>query len=142
MNIILLGAPGSGKGTLAKGLVTKLALFHVSTGDIFREELAKKSPLGQEVASYMSSGRLVPDKLVLEVLKNRLAAETRGLMFDGFPRTVEQAEGLDAWFTSRGQNIDAVVFLNVADDVVAKRLGSRRTCSGCKKIYKIGRAHV
>ncbi len=137
MNIILLGAPGSGKGTLAKGLVTKLALFHVSTGDIFREELAKKSPLGQEVASYMSSGRLVPDKLVLEVLKNRLAAETRGLMFDGFPRTVEQAEGLDAWFTSRGQNIDAVVFLNVADDVVAKRLGSRRTCSGCKKIYNV-----
>ncbi|HAT71203.1 MAG TPA: adenylate kinase [Elusimicrobia bacterium] len=137
MNIILLGYPGSGKGTQAKVLSQKLGMFHVSTGDIFREELAKKSPLGQEVASYMSAGRLVPDRVVLEVLKARLAVETRGLLFDGFPRTVEQAEGLSAWFESRGQAIDAVIFLNVPEAEVARRLGARRTCSGCGKIYNV-----
>jgi adenylate kinase len=112
-------------------------MFHVSTGDIFREELAKKTVLGQEVSGYLSAGRLVPDKLVLEVLKSRLGAETRGLLFDGFPRTVEQAEGLDAWFESRGQAIDAVVFINVPESEVASRLGARRTCSGCGRIYNI-----
>jgi len=137
MNIILLGYPGSGKGTQAKVLSRKLDMFHVSTGDIFREELARKSPLGREVESYMSSGRLVPDRLVMDVLKSRLGAEKRGLLFDGFPRTVEQAESLDAWFGSRGQEIDAVVFLNVPEDEVARRLGSRRTCSGCGRIYNI-----
>jgi len=135
MNIILLGYPGSGKGTQAKVLSQKLNMFHVSTGDIFREELAKKTPLGQEVAGYLSAGRLVPDRLVLEVLKARLASETRGLLFDGFPRTVDQAEGLDNWFAARNQSIDAVVFLNVPEAEVAKRLGARRTCSGCGKIY-------
>ncbi|OGR42712.1 MAG: adenylate kinase [Elusimicrobia bacterium GWA2_61_42] len=137
MNIILLGYPGSGKGTQAKVLSQKLGMFHVSTGDIFREELAKKTPLGVEVAGYLSAGRLVPDKLVLEVLKARLGAETRGLLFDGFPRTVEQAESLDAWFESRGQSIDAVIFLNVPEAEVARRLGARRTCSGCGKIYNV-----
>lgn len=138
MNVILLGYPGSGKGTQAKVLSQKFGLFHVSTGDIFREELAKKTPLGQEVTSYMAAGRLVPDKLVLEVLKARLATETKGLLFDGFPRTVEQAESLDAWFESRGMAIDAVIFINVAEAEVAKRLGDRRTCSGCGKIYNLG----
>jgi adenylate kinase len=137
MNIILLGYPGSGKGTQAKVLSQKMGLFHVSTGDIFREELTKNTPLGQEVSSYLAGGRLVPDRLVLEVLKSRLGTETRGLLFDGFPRTVEQAEGLDAWIESRGQEIDAVIFLNVAEDEVAKRLGARRTCTGCGKIYNI-----
>ncbi len=135
MNIILLGYPGSGKGTQAKVLSQKLNMFHVSTGDIFRDELAKKTPLGEEVSSYLNAGRLVPDKLVLEVLKARLGTETRGLLFDGFPRTVEQAESLDNWFVSRGQSLDAVVFLNVSEEEVAKRLGARRTCSGCGRIY-------
>ena len=131
MNIILLGYPGSGKGTQAKVLSQKLGMFHVSTGDIFREELAKKTPLGQEVSKYLAAGRLVPDKLVLEVMKARLNTETRGLLFDGFPRTVDQAEGLDNWFQGRGQSIDAVLFLNVTEEEVARRLGARRTCSGC-----------
>ncbi|MDA8131069.1 MAG: adenylate kinase [Elusimicrobia bacterium] len=135
MNIVLLGYPGSGKGTQAKVLSQKLNMFHVSTGDIFREELAKKTPLGQEAAGYLNAGRLVPDKLVLEVLKSRLNGETRGLLFDGFPRTVEQAEGLDAWISSRGQAVDAVVFLNVSEEEVTRRLGARRTCTGCGKIY-------
>jgi len=90
------------------------------------------------VAGYLSAGRLVPDKLVLEVLKARLASEKRGLLFDGFPRTVEQAEGLDAWFDSRGLTLDAVVFINVPEAEVIRRLGDRRTCSGCGKIYNLG----
>lgn len=135
MNIILLGYPGSGKGTQAKVLSQKLGMFHVSTGDIFREELAKKTPLGQETAKYLSAGRLVPDKLVLEVMKTRLNTETRGLLFDGFPRTVDQAEGLDSWFQGRGQSIDAVLFLKVTEEEVVKRLSARRTCTGCGRIY-------
>ncbi|MEK7721032.1 MAG: adenylate kinase [Elusimicrobiota bacterium] len=135
MNIILLGPPGSGKGTQAKVLSQKLGMFHVSTGDIFRGELSRKTPLGLEVSGYLSAGRLVPDRLVLEVLKARLTAETRGLLFDGFPRTVDQAEGLDNWFCARGQSIDAVVFFKVAEEEVARRLGARRTCSGCGRIY-------
>jgi adenylate kinase len=99
--------------------------------------MAKKTQLGVEASSYMTSGRLVPDRLVMDMLKSRLGAETRGLLFDGFPRTVEQAEALDAWFTSRGQGLDSVVFLNVAEEVVISRLGSRRTCTGCGKIYNV-----
>jgi adenylate kinase len=137
MNVILLGYPGSGKGTLAKDLVAAMGLVHVSTGDILRDEMAKKTPLGQEAASYMTSGRLVPDRLVMAMIKARLNAETRGLLFDGFPRTVEQAESLDSWFESRQQSIDAVVFLKVAEDIVVQRLGSRRTCTGCGKIYNV-----
>jgi adenylate kinase len=137
MNVILLGYPGSGKGTLAKDLSKELDMVHVSTGDILRDEMAKKTPLGTEASSYMASGRLVPDRLVMDMLKARLGAEKRGLLFDGFPRTVDQAEALDSWFTSRSQSIDSVVFLNVAESVVISRLGSRRTCTGCGKIYNI-----
>lgn len=137
MNIILLGYPGSGKGTLAKDLSKALDLVHVSTGDILRDEMAKKTALGSEASSYMAGGRLVPDRLVMDMIKARLGGEKRGLLFDGFPRTVAQAESLDGWFTSRGQEIDSVVFLNVAEDVVMKRLGSRRTCTGCGKIYNV-----
>jgi len=138
MNVILLGYPGSGKGTQAKVLSQKLGLFHVSTGDIFRDEIVKKTPLGLEVTAYLSAGRLVPDRLVLEMLKARLSTETRGLLFDGVPRTVEQAEGIDVWFESRGLAMDAVVFINVPEAEVVKRLGDRRTCSGCGKIYNLG----
>lgn len=137
MNIILLGYPGSGKGTLAKDLSKSLDMVHVSTGDILRDEMARKTALGVEASSYMAGGRLVPDRLVMDMLKARLGAETRGLLFDGFPRTVAQAEALDAWFSTRGQEIDSVVFLNVAEAVVMARLGSRRTCTGCGKIYNV-----
>ncbi|MFA6433456.1 MAG: adenylate kinase [Elusimicrobiales bacterium] len=137
MNIVLLGYPGSGKGTQAKALSEKLALFHISTGDIFREAIASKTTLGQEVSGYLSAGRLVPDKLVLEVIKTRLATETRGLLFDGFPRTVDQAQGLDDYFASRAQSVDAVVFLDVDEEAVVGRLGARRTCPKCQRIYNL-----
>ncbi len=137
MNIVLLGYPGSGKGTQAKALSEKFALFHISTGDIFREAIASKTPLGLEVSGYLGAGRLVPDKLVLEIIKARLASETRGLLFDGFPRTVEQAEGLDDYFSSKGRAVDAVLFLDVDEAEVVQRLGSRRTCLKCGRIYNL-----
>lgn len=137
MNIILLGYPGSGKGTQAKILSEKFSLLHLSTGDIFREAISAKTPLGQEVAGYIAAGRLVPDMLALSVIKTRLATETRGLLFDGFPRTVDQAQGLDEFFESRTQSIDAVLFLDVGEEAVIARLGSRRTCPKCQKIYNL-----
>jgi adenylate kinase len=137
MNIVLLGYPGSGKGTQAKALSDRFSLFHVSTGDIFREAIASKSALGREAAGYISAGKLVPDKLVLDVIKARLVLETRGVLFDGFPRTVEQARGLDEYFASGGRRIDAVIFLDIGEDAVSARLGARRTCRKCLKIYNL-----
>ncbi|HOW88839.1 MAG TPA: adenylate kinase [Elusimicrobiales bacterium] len=137
MNIVLLGYPGSGKGTQAKTLSVAFSLFHVSTGDIFREAMAAKTPLGLEAAGYISAGKLVPDALVLEVIKERLRNETGGVLFDGFPRTVEQARALDSYFASAGRRIDAVVFLDVDEESVVSRLGARRTCRKCGKIYNL-----
>jgi len=137
MNLVLLGYPGSGKGTQAKLLSDKFSLVHISTGDIFREEISKKTPLGQEVTGYLSAGRLVPDKLVLELIKARLAAEAKGVLFDGFPRTVDQAQGLDDFLSSKSKAIDAVVFLDIDEETVVARLGSRRTCPKCLKIYNL-----
>ncbi|MBI4803483.1 MAG: adenylate kinase [Elusimicrobia bacterium] len=137
MNIVLLGFPGSGKGTQAKAVSEKFSLLHLSTGDIFREAIASDTPLGLEVSDYLAAGRLVPDKLVLKIIKARLAAETKGLLFDGFPRTVEQAQGLDDYFTARNQAVDAALFLDVEEAEVVQRLGSRRTCPKCRKIYNL-----
>lgn len=135
MNLVLLGYPGSGKGTQAKALAGQLGLVHISTGDIFRGEIAKKTPLGVEAAGYISAGKLVPDRVVLDLVKSRVATEIKGLLFDGFPRTVDQAQGLDDFFASRGQRVDAVLFLNVDEGEVVRRLGARRSCSKCGKIY-------
>lgn len=137
MNIILLGCPGSGKGTQAEILCEKLQLLHVATGDIFREEIGKKTPLGLEVSNYLSSGRLVPDNLVMEVIKLKLNNETKGVLFDGFPRTVDQAEQLDNYFEQTGRRIEAVIFLNIIEQEVIQRMSSRRTCPKCGKIYNL-----
>lgn len=137
MNIVLLGYPGSGKGTQAKAIAEKFSLLHISTGDIFREAIAAKTPLGLEVTGYLSAGRLVPDRLVLEIVKAKLASVTKGLLFDGFPRTVEQAQGLDDHFSARDQAVDAVLFLDVDEQEVVQRLGNRRTCTKCGRIYNL-----
>jgi adenylate kinase len=135
MNLILLGFPGSGKGTQAKAISGRLGLVHISTGDIFREEISRKSPLGLEVSGYISSGKLVPDLVVLKLVRSRIATETKGLIFDEFPRTVEQAQGLDDFFATREQRVDAVLFLHVEENEVVKRLAARRSCAKCGKIY-------
>jgi adenylate kinase len=135
MNIVLLGCPGSGKGTQAREISRKLGLKHINFGDIFWDEMTKKTPLGQQVSDYLSTGRLVPDWLVLGVLKERFAAERRGFLLDGFPRTMEQAEALDSWFTSRSSSLDAVVYLNLPEAEAVRRLVERRVCSGCGMIF-------
>jgi len=137
MNVILLGFPGSGKGTQAKAVAARLGMLHFSTGDIFREEIAKKTPLGEKVQSYLASGRLVPDEVVIEVIKSRVTGVGKGILFDGFPRTVEQAQALDEFFDARGEKIDAVVFLAVPEQEVVSRLTARRTCSKCGKVYNL-----
>ncbi len=135
MNIVLLGRPGSGKGTQARVISAKLGLRHVSPGDMFWEELANKTPLGQQVADYLATGRLVPDWLVMSVMKGKLSADKRGILFDGFPSTMEQAEGLDALLTARGTSLHAVVYLNLPEAEAVQRLTERRVCGGCGMIY-------
>lgn len=137
MNIILLGAPGSGKGTEAKMLAARTGMKHVSTGDIFRAEIAAKTALGIEADSYISKGNLVPDSITLGMVKSRLSGEKSGLLFDGFPRSIAQAEGLDSWFAEIGRKLDLVIFLDVPDENIISRLVNRRTCPKCGKIFNL-----
>ena len=143
MNIILLGYPGSGKGTQAAALSGKLDMEHISTGDLFRDEIAKGTPLGLRVSEYLAGGKLVDDKTVLEVIGSKFAEaeenekSSKGFLFDGFPRTVEQAEALDSLLTSKKMELDVVIFLNVDEKDVVERISSRRICPKCSKVYNI-----
>ena len=137
MNIVLLGSPGSGKGTQARAISTKLNLVHFSPGDTFWAEMGKKTPLGQEVEDYVSQGRLVPDSLILRILKEKFSAEKRGLLLDGFPRTMEQVEELDKWLASRSAAVDVVAYLNLPEAEAIKRLEGRRVCPGCGMVYNL-----
>lgn len=127
MRIVLLGAPGSGKGTQAALLKEMYGILHISTGDLLRSEVAAHSELGQKAQSYMAAGELVPDQLILEMVEERLRQPDtrRGWLLDGFPRTLPQAEGLREMTERIGQTVDAVVILNVPHDVIVKRLGGR-----------------
>ncbi len=135
--LILLGAPGSGKGTQAKVLAERLGVAHLSTGDILRAEVRNATPLGLKAREFMDNGQLVPDSLILEMIAARLASKevAVGFIFDGFPRTLPQAEGLDTLAGKLGIAIDAVVNLEVKDEAIVKRLSARSTCSTCGTIY-------
>ncbi|MFA5162638.1 MAG: adenylate kinase [Elusimicrobiales bacterium] len=137
MNLILLGAPGAGKGTQSPVLCAKLDLTHVSTGDIFRDEISRKTPLGTQVSQIVASGKLVPDSLTLELVANRIKTVAGGLLFDGFPRTIEQAEGLDLLLEKTGRSLDAVIFVDLQESEIIRRLTSRRTCKACGRIYNL-----
>lgn len=136
---IFLGAPGSGKGVQAKRLCEKLSIPHISTGDIFREEISKKSPLGEQVQSYVSSGRLVPDKLVVQTVMQRLERPdcVNGFLLDGFPRTVDQAEELEKYLQKKSMKIDQVLYLQVETETLVQRLTGRRQCEKCSKVYNL-----
>jgi len=134
MKLILLGAPGSGKGTQAEFISRELSIPTISTGAIFREEMQMGSKIGLKVKEYIDAGMLVPDETVLEVIRERLAREDckNGYILDGFPRTIHQAEALD-----RITDIDYVISLEVPDADIEKRLTGRRVCSKCGKTYHI-----
>lgn len=140
MRLIFLGPPGSGKGTQAAKLLEKVQVAHISTGDILRENVAKSTNLGLQAKSYMDEGKLVPDALIVEMMKHRLGASdcATGFILDGFPRTVSQAEALEKMLGKLGMNIDAVVLFEVSDAVVIERLSGRRGCRQCGAIYHVG----
>lgn len=125
MNLILLGCPGAGKGTQAEVLAAKRGLKHLSTGAIFREEMQGKTELGRRVDKYVSSGKLVPDELVVEVVASRVTGEGAGVILDGVPRTIKQAEELDKILAKNGQKIDAVLYFKLTQDEAVRRLLGR-----------------
>ena len=137
MNIVLLGAPGAGKGTQAARMVEEFALPHISTGDIFRKAVADGTPLGLEAKRYMDAGELVPDEVTIGIVKERLAQPdcAAGFILDGFPRTVPQADALGTALASMGRALDAVVLVDVPSSALVARLTSRRQCRACGRIY-------
>lgn len=132
INLILFGPPGSGKGTQAEKLKEKYQLLHISTGDLFRYELGNNTPLGILARSYMEKGQLVPDEVTVGMLRNKVDAhpEAKGYIFDGFPRTISQAESLDAMLAERGQHISCLLMLDVPEDEIVARILSRGKTSG------------
>ncbi|HHX40386.1 MAG TPA: adenylate kinase [Armatimonadetes bacterium] len=139
MRLVLLGAPGAGKGTLAKQLSKALGVVHISTGDIFREEVAAGTELGKKAKSYMDRGALVPDEVVIGMVKQRLSRPdvNAGFILDGFPRTAPQAEALDRVLEESSRPLDAVLDIVVPEETVVRRLSGRRVCRGCGAIYHV-----
>jgi adenylate kinase len=139
MNIVLLGAAGAGKGTQAAKLVETFGLTHISTGDIFRKNVTEGTELGIEAKRYMDEGTLVPDTVVIAMVKDRLSQPDcdGGFMLDGFPRTLPQAEALGEALASMGKQLDAVISIEVPREVLMGRLTSRRQCRGCGRIYNV-----
>ena len=135
MNIIMLGAPGAGKGTQAENLCAKLSIPTISTGNIIREALKSGTEMGLKAKSYMDEGKLVPDEVVIGIIKERLVCDDckNGFILDGFPRTIPQAEALD----KMGVVIDKVIDIEVADDDIVKRMSGRRVCGSCGASYHL-----
>lgn len=134
MNLILLGAPGSGKGTMAQKLTSELKIPQISTGDIFRKNLKEETPLGLQIKDILASGGLVPDEITIEIVKNRLAEPDclHGYILDGFPRSLVQAEALGTF-----QNIDCAINLDVDKEAIVKRLSGRRFCPDCNGTFHV-----
>jgi adenylate kinase len=139
MRVVFLGPPGAGKGTQARSLAREAGVPQISTGDILREAVAAGTPLGQQAKGFMDRGELVPDDVIVGVIGDRLNQPdaTRGFLFDGFPRTLGQAEALDRLLTSRGEHLDAVVFFDVAEAELLRRLTGRRVCRQCGASFHV-----
>ncbi len=136
MNIVLLGPPGAGKGTQAKLLAEKYNLDHVSTGDILRQHLQNDTPLGRKAKSYIEQGELVPDDLLVDMIRERLSQSKNGFILDGYPRNLSQASDLEKILNELDMKLDAVVSLSVPDEILVERLGGRRMCK-CGASYHI-----
>ena len=139
MKIIMLGAPGAGKGTQAQMIADKYDIPHISTGDIFRENVKKGTELGMEAKKYMDQGLLVPDELTVKILLDRVAKPDckNGYVLDGFPRTIPQAEVLDKAITELGEKIDYAINVDVPDENIIRRMSGRRACLACGATYHI-----
>ena len=139
MKIIMLGAPGAGKGTQAKMIAEKYGVPHISTGDIFRANIKNGTQLGMEAKQYMDKGLLVPDELTVKILLDRVAQDDckKGYVLDGFPRTIPQAEVLDKALTELGDKIDYAIDVDVPDENIVRRMGGRRACLSCGATYHI-----
>jgi adenylate kinase len=139
MNLILLGPPGAGKGTQAELLIEKYNIPHISTGDIFRAAIKEGTALGIEAKRYMDSGQLVPDEVVIGIVKERLLKKDaqKGFLLDGFPRTVPQADALAQFLTGMGRSITLVINIEAGSEVLMKRLTGRRVCRNCASVYHI-----
>jgi adenylate kinase len=137
--IVLLGAPGAGKGTQAETLSAELGLPHVATGDLFREALGNETPLGLLAKSYMNRGQLVPNDVTIQMVRERLARPDcrEGAILDGFPRTVSQAKALDAMLAELGSSLMAVPYIKVSAEVLLARLAGRWVCRGCGSVYHV-----
>ena len=139
MFIVLLGAPGSGKGTVGKIIAEDLKLAHISTGDLFRENLKNETELGKEAKQYMDKGELVPDEVTIKMLKERLngADVENGAVLDGFPRTGVQAISLDNMLKEMNAKVDMALNIDVPFDEIVERIANRRSCKGCSEIYNV-----
>lgn len=139
MKIIMLGAPGAGKGTQAKQIADKYRIPHISTGDIFRANIKEGTELGQKAKTFMEQGLLVPDELVVELVADRIVKEDckNGFVLDGFPRTIPQAEALDEALAKMGEKMDYAIDVDVPDENIVNRMGGRRACLNCGATYHI-----
>ena len=139
MRIIMLGAPGAGKGTQAKKITARYSIPHISTGDIFRANIKNGTELGKKAKTYMDQGLLVPDELVVDLVVDRVNQEdcANGYVLDGFPRTIPQAEALDKALTEMGQAIDYAINVEVPDENIVQRMSGRRACVNCGATYHI-----
>ena len=137
MKIVMLGAPGAGKGTQAKMIASKYQIPHISTGDIFRANIKNGTELGKKAKSYMDQGLLVPDELVVDLVVDRVNQDDceNGYVLDGFPRTIPQAEALTEALEKMGQKVDFAIDVNVPDENIVKRMGGRRACVTCGATY-------
>lgn len=137
MRLVLLGPPGVGKGTQAVRLSQRLGVPHISTGDMFRQAISQKTPLGISAKEYLDSGKLVPNEITIGLVKDRLSNADceAGFILDGFPRDVAQAEALDEILKGLGVPLDAVIYIDAGEDVVEKRIAGRRICAKCGALY-------
>lgn len=139
MNLLIIGAPGAGKGTMSNFLIDQYNLVHISTGDMLREAMRNQTPLGLKVKECMDGGMLVSDEIIHDIIVERLNKDDiqNGFLFDGYPRTVAQAIDLESILKQLNKKIDAVLNLQLSDDVIIKRITGRRTCSKCGAIYNV-----
>ena len=139
MKIIMLGAPGAGKGTQAKKIAAKYNIPHISTGDIFRANIKNGTELGKKAKTYMDQGLLVPDDLVVDLVVDRVGQDDceRGYVLDGFPRTIPQAEALTKALADMGQKVDYAIDVDVPDENIVRRMSGRRACVGCGATYHV-----